>query len=741
MSEKQLSETELSLSPAKLILGRYQIQSQLGQGAQAVLYKAEDVHLSRIVALKVFALSNDQATLDRFKRETQIIASLDHPNIVKTYASGILEDGRSCIVLEYVSGTSLAEYLKRHKQLSMKDFLDVFEKTLDALQYLHEHSVLHRDIKPDNILCQVEEEKILNVKLSDFGIAKIFQDDSGSVSLTLTKSVGTAAYMSPEQCKSKTIDGRSDLYSITCVMYESLYGRQVFEGSSDFDTMYKHMNEAVPDLHDLPEAFAALISKGLAKDPSERFQSASEMRAALPALKDLELGESKKIVSTKKAPSKTKTSTGLILILILLSTGLLSLYFKKTHPETPLSSSADPLKMLNQRPSEAKLLHHLAELQGDEEVKFAKNILLDNVEPRYWEARYQACLRLARSAYARGMYDESIDYGKRAVQIASEQKETAHTIELLGSAYEGLAANQRSVARVAWKDNLEKARSLYLKIQSPSLRAEKMAGICYQLGFGARSATDYTGAARFFKEGLSFLKKAGKKNSGFYAEISFALSEVYLQDHKIDLALAEMPPILDFAEENDYVREHTIGWIVDWADLLSSQGRTRDALRLTDASERLMKMSSQELKNDRKDIRLELCRGDIYRKAGEPKSAIEHYKKALQLYRGAQSARVSNDICRLADGFNAIGQQTLALESWELAGEKIKINDTRLGAGQIPSILVAYFYSGRKDYARALAQCAKAEDFLRKYRPDDVSTMQDVQSLKSQMKGKLAKST
>ena len=740
MTEQKLSQAEISLSSGKLLLGSYRIESCVGHGAQATLYKAEDVHLSRAVALKVFLVPQDEAAAERFKREAQILGSLNHPNIVKTFASGVLEDGRFCMVLEYVPGKSLADYLSQVKQLTMTEFIAVFTVTLGALDYLHEHSVLHRDIKPENILCEMDGDSLAGFKLSDFGIAKVLQDTGGSVSLTQTKSVGTAAYMSPEQCKAQSIDVRSDLYAVACVMYQTLYGKLPFEGSSDFDTMYKHMNEALPSLKELPEPLASLISKGLQKDPAARFQSAKEMLAALPSLDDIELGDSKKIHVERKALRKEKKiSPLLVFLLLVLSTGLLGLYFKKTHPTPKVSSQVDPLlKSLNQRSSPEKISDRLGRLKGQELIDYAKSIILEYPQPKYLKARCEAHARLANAYYAQGLYDQSISHCQLAVKETLTQKDLQGSNLLIGDAYKHLAAKQRSCGVPEWRANLKEAEKYYQSVGSPSLKDEALAGVCYQYGHGARSAGDYAQAAVFFKQGQRFLRKARKDpTDDGYVDMAAELVSIYLLQKNADSALEQIPKISAAAEYSDYLSDHLISWLIEWSDDLAKLGKSDDALRLLQQSQAMLEKRNSTPEDRMRPALVEVCKGDVYRLKNDLKSAKEHYDKALTMYQSAKSSCVSNDVIRLGAGFSSMGQNALALESWNLASKIIEIADTRLNAGELPQLRLAYFYSAQKDFNTAFEYCGKAKHFLLQYRPDDVGMMSHVKTLQIQLGRKL----
>ena len=735
MSEQELSKVELTIADNKLLLGRYRTIRCIAQGAQATLYEAEDVQLSRTVALKIFNVSNDAKVAERFKRESQIIASLDHAHIVKTFASGMLEDGRTCLVLEYVPGNSLAQFIEQHKQLSLKNFFVVFQQALDALQYLHEHSVLHRDLKPDNILCEVNNDQITSIKLTDFGIAKVFEDVGGSVSLTQTRSLGTAAYMSPEQCKAQAIDARSDLYSIGCVMYESLYGRLPFDGSSELDTMYQHMNSPVPPLTELPKPLAELINKALAKNPDERFQSAKEMLSALPSSNQIDLSESTKIAQEIRAlgSAKNRVLPALLagLVVLLLVAGVSILFFKNAIPNSQSISKANPFDPGKKSP--AVVIFMLNQKNGSEQLEYAREVLLKYDDSQYWEARSRACWLLCDFEYTLGNYDKSIAYCKKAVEASDTQLGVRGSEEARGRAYLKLASTQRSVGVPDWSQNLEKASRIFSKIGSPSKQKERNADVYYQIGHSAKSASKLKDAEYYFRESLNYLDEVGKGSSDFAIDISYELSTIYLLQKKFDLAMPLISRIEEAAQQSDYLSDHLIGWYIDWANYFSLAKKTSDALALLDKCEKLINASQAYSDAAHRDALLEVRRGDVYREAGKKKEALLHYTKALQMYGNIHTARVSDNICTLGDGFEALGEKQLAVDAWQLACRNIENADTKLGAGGIPQFKLAFHYIGIKDYENALINVRRAKKFLQEKRPELEQQIKDANTMEQNL--------
>lgn len=258
------------------ILGnRYRVLELIGEGGMALVYKAEDSLLNREVAIKVLRpqYASDSEFVERFRREAQSAASLSHPDVVNIYDVG-RQDGVDYIVMEYVRGETLKEVIRREAPLPINRVLDITRQIAEALHHAHLNNIVHRDIKPHNILVTRDGR----VKVTDFGIARAA---SGS-SVTQTGAVlGSVQYFSPEQAKGVPADQSSDLYSLGCVMYELLTGTVPFKGDSPIAVALKHIQETpVPPRHirpGIPLAAEAIVMKALEKSKQRRYQSAAEM--------------------------------------------------------------------------------------------------------------------------------------------------------------------------------------------------------------------------------------------------------------------------------------------------------------------------------------------------------------------------------------------------------------------------------------------------------------------------------
>ncbi len=260
-----------------VLLGKWQLDRKLGQGGMGAVYLAHELELERPVAVKLLSdsLCDDAELVARFEREARMMARLDHPNLVPIYAVG--REGRvPFIVMKSLSGATLAQYLKDRGRLPVREVISIARQLCAGLQFIHDHGVVHRDVKPGNVFIAPDG----HVTLLDLGVAR----DSTSA---LTRSgvlIGTPRYMAPEQIATQECDHRSDIYSLATVIYEMLTGATVFPSMSDYEVMRAHVDQQPPDLtkvEGVPALLAQAIAKGLEKRPADRYQSARELAQVL----------------------------------------------------------------------------------------------------------------------------------------------------------------------------------------------------------------------------------------------------------------------------------------------------------------------------------------------------------------------------------------------------------------------------------------------------------------------------
>ncbi|MDG4773981.1 Stk1 family PASTA domain-containing Ser/Thr kinase [Solwaraspora sp. WMMD792] len=307
---------------ARLLGGRYQVGELLGYGGMAEVHRGRDLRLGRDVAIKMLRtdLARDRTFQERFRREAQNSASLNHPAIVAVYDTGeeYAATGETLpfIVMEFVNGRTLKEVLAAEGRLHPRRALEYCADVCAALEFSHRHGIIHRDIKPGNVMLTQTDQ----VKVMDFGIARALA--SGATTMTQTSAViGTAQYLSPEQARGESVDARSDVYAAGCVLFELLCGHPPFVGDSPVSVAYQHVREdprAPSEINrDVTPAIDAIVLKALAKNPVNRYQSAGEMRAdllraasgrpvlATPVLRDDEtvaMGATGRTGSTQRIP-------------------------------------------------------------------------------------------------------------------------------------------------------------------------------------------------------------------------------------------------------------------------------------------------------------------------------------------------------------------------------------------------------------------------------------------------------
>ncbi len=274
------------IAPLPAQIGRFHIEALLGRGAMGVVYKAHDPDIDRPVAIKLIhadLLRGDrrQSYLARFRNEAKVAGRCVHGNIVTVYDYSVQGDS-PYLVMEYVEGIDLGRAMRNRLPMDDSAVMHIALQVLDALSYAHSLDVVHRDIKPSNIMLTARSE----VRVADFGISRLI-----SLETTQSAVLGTPSYMAPEQCRGVTVDGRSDLFSLGCVIYELLAGERAFSGDNYPEMLYRLVHEPHRPLaelrRDISPMLAAAVDRALAKSPDQRFESAAAMAAALRSAGDV----------------------------------------------------------------------------------------------------------------------------------------------------------------------------------------------------------------------------------------------------------------------------------------------------------------------------------------------------------------------------------------------------------------------------------------------------------------------
>jgi len=290
-------------------LGKYELTERLGQGGIAEVYKAFQPGVERFVASKVLHghLANSGDFVARFQREARAIGRLHHPNIVRVIDFDKEADVHY-MIMDYIQGGTLATYLKDRIILPVEEALQISAQLADALAYAHERGMIHRDIKPTNVM--FTDDTCAQAVLTDFGLARLC--DSADAKLTMTGAmVGTPTYMSPEAVQGEVCDERTDIYSLGVVLYEMVTGKTPYVANTPYSMMMKQANEPLPSPRTLnpalPIEIELLLLKALAKDPPDRYQTAAELAGAIQqVLTTLAGGQAPQTMARSSSPVETK---------------------------------------------------------------------------------------------------------------------------------------------------------------------------------------------------------------------------------------------------------------------------------------------------------------------------------------------------------------------------------------------------------------------------------------------------
>jgi serine/threonine protein kinase len=266
---------------------RYEILDLIGQGGMGAVWKVRDKAIDKTLAIKVLRkeLANDRFAVKRFEQEALAASCLTQVNLVAVYGSGKAKDNSPYLIMDFLEGESLADLLHREVYLPVPEVLDISTQICEALAHAHAKGIIHRDLKPSNIMLTKSPDGNVIVKIVDFGIAKLMPSiNEQTNNLTQTGDlIGSPLYMSPEQCKGETVDARSDIYSLGCIMHEMLTGKAAFAADNPIKIILKHLNDVpeVVKVAGLSEAMAGVIERCLEKEPESRFQSIGEVQNGL----------------------------------------------------------------------------------------------------------------------------------------------------------------------------------------------------------------------------------------------------------------------------------------------------------------------------------------------------------------------------------------------------------------------------------------------------------------------------
>jgi hypothetical protein len=382
--------------------GRYAIESVLGEGGMGTVYRATHTQMEKSVALKVLhgIVMADPQLRQRFIREIKSAAALDHPNIVKTLASGVTDDGRGWVAMELIEGISLSSILESEGKLPADRARPILLQLASALACAHEGSIIHRDIKPSNVMVVRHQDGSEQPMIVDFGLAKEVRELlPGEQSQTATAMQGSPLYMSPEQCEQKRTDSRSDIYAFGCLMHAILTGMPPFDGDSAFAVMFSHVHDevaALPENTDVPRNLQSVMSKCLQKDPVRRFQNGAELFDALQTGTEIEaLPARRKRLRLRILPVAVALLGSILIAMYAYGKGFESIFANESMPRR-FAAFLDEKHLYS---LESKVLRQLADIliadcvfpkpSNKKQLK-ALSFQQQEIIPKYWRLRIDA---------------------------------------------------------------------------------------------------------------------------------------------------------------------------------------------------------------------------------------------------------------------------------------------------------------------------------------------------------------
>ncbi|HLH08629.1 MAG TPA: protein kinase [Terriglobales bacterium] len=618
-------ESEVDFGP------RYRVEKLLGQGGMGSVYKAYDLDLNRTVALKLVRpeLMAQPESLQRFKQELLLASKISHKNILRIHDLGDVA-GTKFISMAYVDGSDLHHVLKAQGKLSMERTLDIAKQLCSALEAAHGEGVVHRDMKPQNVMLDKDD----HVYVSDFGLAKSIESEGG---MTMTgELLGTPRYMAPEQIECRPVDGRTDLYALGLIMYEMLTGDVPFQAESTFQLMYKRANETPPAPKqvnpDIPDWLNQVVMKCLERDPAKRYQTAREI------LGDLELQQSPSGFPPSMSirlpqmalnvPMEKRTLIGLIVAIVLVSSGIALIGYRMVRRTSAAQVAVVPERRVAVLPikvlgDEGELgyistgitealtakLSQLKELNvastaaiqrvnlNDSVPKIAKNLGVKYVIQGSLQGSGENILVLLNV-----LDDKGNPVGK-ALQPFSGKKQDLLTLEddMFNALQPGLSSSAQPVVAFRPTENMN-AYELYLKGRNTFLRGEL--------------------DPKNVQAAIGYYEQATAADPNF-ALAWAGMADAYLRVYKSSKDSAAAQKALAAAQAANRIQgadsipevQYTLG------SVLNATGKTAEAIAVLQSALKLAPNSDEAYR------RL----GDTYRAAGKKDDAIAAYKKAIEL--------------------------------------------------------------------------------------------------------------
>ncbi len=362
MTDHQHIPDQFSFLEGQIVAERYEILDEIGTGGLSIVYTARDLLLKRVIAIKLLNTTSAEHIV-RLQREARAICQLKHKNIIEVYDFFMADGTVPVLAMEYIQGESLDGRIRRLGPMSQFDAYDVFEQICGAIAYAHDRQILHRDLKPGNVLLRESHDGKLEVKIIDFGIAKIL--NSSDLYLTVSGTVlGTPSFLSPEQASGLEVDHRSDIYSFGCLMYKTLSGKAPFRGTTAADVVNAHIFQDAPSLSQgnnsikYSDEVEKLVSRTLEKDPDDRFQSMKEIADAIASLRFVQAAKLEVHDEPSKLISESLIAMAKFVPIVFIILGSIGFFVYQTNVELEKRRDLEFAKREN--PSSLRRTHNIS---------------------------------------------------------------------------------------------------------------------------------------------------------------------------------------------------------------------------------------------------------------------------------------------------------------------------------------------------------------------------------------------
>jgi serine/threonine protein kinase len=554
-------------------MGRWEVLEFLGEGSMSSAYRARDRQSGGRVVIKMLHhhLVANNKNLKRFEQRAKGSLSLTHDKIGRVLDVQLTPEGSVFLVVEELPGESLEDLLAKSGHLSADTAVDCFIQVCEGLEYAHEQDVLHRDLKPSNIVLLESGGLSQDVKIVDFGIAKLLSEESDDVKtsgyITRTREVfGSPMYMSPEQCMGKKLDGRSDVYSLGCVMYETLTGKPPFVGKNVLETAYKHMNEAPkPFAADRPGdrslgRFESVIAKCLAKDPNDRYQSVSQLKTDLESLPIASEADwvgyaicLKKSQKVKKREAKKKNQLVIktaisfeimffvgASVLLAIVVGLWSFSFLGVDNQDYPAFNNDTLWVVKEKKSPAEN----GDFGSQEEAAKTELATVEKEKPNSREYS-QALFNLCKLYLRTGHYEQAVENMHTLIEVTKKVSAPVDvTSEYSQLAYCYFMEGQNNDAEIAATNAMEEAERAGLNSTNEVLLPLKILGDLYSQKNELDKATDV------YEKLYNVVDPRRIMAPNEFAYAAAKLGDVYRRQDKLDYAERYYRQALEVARSN-----------------------------------------------------------------------------------------------------------------------------------------------------------------------------------------------